>query len=338
MNTIIKYTYGFRNPLLEKEITEKLNEVRHEAEQDATFAAKKSKPLRAIIFAIWSNAKEIASSVSTHFDPEINKLHTQIKGCDIETLKKEGAIQLKELNDQISLAERELRKYKLDLNPIKRKLIYVGVAACLLLESILNFRAWQVLTENLFTSIIVALLTAVSMAIGIHQFSIMAVNAKTIEKRNLWIAVSLGGAALAFFLLGLLRREFYGSDNSILTSPILWMLWNMFFYSIAFLLTLNNTLTKDQKVAYLEFEQKFNEKNELETKVKTINDEIEKEGNKLKKWKEELSLIEKYQEKLLIQIDMGRNEICAECIKEYELQGGNISFSQIINDLKKQTI
>jgi hypothetical protein len=333
-----KFIYGIENPELKKEISDKLNDIKQNAEQDIGFAAKENVNPKSILFTVWSKAKAIKAIVTTHFEPEISKLKTQIKEVDLDNLKTSGLKQQEQIKKEIGAVDIDIKRTQLDFDWAKRKWARIGIVACLCLDAIINFRAWQVLVENLLISGIVAVLTACGLSYGVHQVAIRVTAAKTKREKIIWIVGGLAGGAGIFFLLGLLRQKFYGNDGSLMASPLLWTLWNLFFYGIALLLAINNTPTKEQRLAYEKLEEKKNEQTALENKLRLLQQKITVTETAVKEWKEKLSMIEKYQEELLNSVDMERNLICAECIKEYELKGGTISFTQMINELKKQDV
>lgn len=333
-----KFIYGIENPELKKEISDKLNDIKQNAEQDIGFAAKENINPKSILFTVWSKAKAIKAIVTTHFEPEISKLKIQIKEADIDNLKASGLKQQEQIKKEISANDIDIKRTRLDFDWAKRKWARIGITACLCLDAIINFRAWQVLVENLLISGIVAILTACGLAYAVHQIAVRVTIARTRRERIIWIVGGLTGGAVIFFLLGLLRQEFYGNDGSLMASPLLWMLWNVFFYGIALLLAINNTPTKEQRLGYEKLQEKKHEKVVLENRMKLLQQQINDTEKSVKEWKEKLSMIEKYQEELLNSIDMDRNQICADCIKEYELKGGTISFTQMINELKKQDV
>lgn len=335
---IFKFNYGVKDSTLEKEISDKLFDIKQSAEQDIAFAAKQNINPKTILFEVAAKSKTIKSIVKTHFEPEISKLKKLIEDTSLNSVKEAGLVQQDQIIKEINTLDMDIKRTHLDFNWAKRKWARIGIFACVSLDAITNFRALQVLVENLLISGIVAVLMALGLYYAVHQIAIKINAATNRRERITWYFAGILGGSIVFFLLGLLRQAFYGNNGSLMASPVVWTLWNLFFYCIALLLAVNNTPSKGQSLAFEKLNEKKSERADLEQKRIALLQHISSTEAAVKKWNEKLILIEKYEEELLNFIDTERNQICTGCIKEYELKGGTVSFTQVINELKKQTV
>lgn len=335
---LFKFTYGVKDTALEKELSNKIFDIKQSADQDIGFAAKQNINPKTILFDVAAKCKTIKGIVTTHFQPEISKLNKLIQDVGLELLKEIGLKQEEVITKEINALDMEIKRTYLDFNWIKRKWARIGIFTSVSLDAIANWKALQVLVENLLISGIVAVLVAFGLYYAVHQIAIKITAAPSRRERIIWYLIGIMGGAVVFFVLGLLRQTFYGNNGSLMASPVVWTLWNLFFYCIALLLAVNNTPSKVQVSAYERLNEKKSEKNKLEKRKLDLLNQIVSTETRVKNWNKKLCLIEKYEEELLSLIDSERNQICTGCIKEYELKGGTVSFTQVINELKKQAV
>jgi hypothetical protein len=327
---------GIENTVLERHIQEIVSVIQNEAKLNIDFAARDNIHPRSIFVEVGSKTNTLKSHIKAQFDPEIATLKTKIHGIDLDKLKSEIEVKIKSLIKEIRSLEIDIARIPQKHEIEKIKWSWIGIAACVLLDCIVNVRSYQIWVSNLVLSFIAALLTAAGLGYAAHSMGKKINAAKTREQKLMWLGIGVAGVTVIFYLLGVMRQNYYGSESVEAVSPFLWAAWNVFFFVIAVLIAINNNLTTKQKIIHAQLQEKIKKKNELENERRALNQSIIDTERTLKENKEHLVKIEKYVEKLLHSIDMERNQICASCLTDYELKGGSIPYSQIVIDLQKQ--
>jgi hypothetical protein len=132
----------------------------------------------------------------------------------------------------------------------------------------------------------------------------------------------VGGGAAFFFILGLMRAAFYEGENSWVSSPILWTIWNSFFFACAILVAtmLPTKAQWKERTHYLDINKRYGR---LEAAKRDIEGKIEAINQAFADLAAQITELEVYRSELIKYIEAQRELIHAKALKEYHIKGGH---------------
>lgn len=331
---IYKLNFGREYLQFDNQIKQEILTIRKEAEQNTSLAVKGNSHPRAVLINVGSQITALISKVNTHFGVNASKIDAVIKSVDLGSLRTKSESKIKLLDKTIRSLEIDVARIE---PPTKLASVWkykIGIGICVLLDCILNFRSFQVWVDNLLIAIISALLTAACIGYLADITGKRLVNSKSNRIKLIVFSISILSVLLVFYLLSVMRIYYYADSDVGSISPILWCLFNLFFYCIAVLLSMNNSYTDEQLKTNKYLKQLTSKIKLLESEKESIIGTLNKNENILKDYKSELLELTRFHELLLKSIEMERNQICAKCLLDYELRGGSIPYSQIITELQ----
>lgn len=329
-----KLHFGVENTKFDNQVRQEILKIKKEAEQNISLAVNCNSHPKAILVNVGTQISALNSKVNKYFGVNISKLEEDIKSFDLVDLKLDTENKIKQLEKLIRSVEIDITRNEVPLYDIKVWKYKIGIGVCVFLDCILNFRSFQVWVDNLLIAIVAALLTALCIGYIADTTGKKLVNYKNNRKKIIVLGISIACAMLVFYILSIMRIYYYAESDMSSFSPLLWCLFNLFFYCIAVLLSMNNTPTEEQLKLTAQLNILLKKLNILKDEKEGIKSSLIKNENLLKMHKNKLTELVRYRELLLKSIEMERNQICAKCLLDYELRGGSIPYSQIITELQ----
>lgn len=334
---LIKFIYGIRDKVLERHLKTEIIRIEENAKQDTGIAFSQNLANPQVVLNEVSAETDVLKEEATKtLNPEIDKLSEEIDQTDLEALQNATADQEEKLNRNISGQELDIKRTTLDFDFQKLIWTMVAIVALCSIDAGANYSSFQVIAKNLLGAIFLAIAVAIALSFASHVIGMKMRSAMTVITRWLWFAGGLAGAGIVFYLLGTLRQEYTGTSHGFATSPILWMLFNLFFFAVALLLASTKLPTKEQRLAYVALQEKKKQLVDFKREKEALLSALRKEEERINQCRQKLEAFLTYRDELLSSLDKETERINAMCLKEFELKGGRAPVKALLTSKNKK--
>jgi len=335
-NDMFSFQFGLRVVEIENFITAEIQKIKAKAHQDIDIAISQGiLTINLLLLEITAFFEVLKEHVNQRLNPEIEKLTEEISQTNIEELKEITKSKQDANQKKIGTLEVDVKRTKLSYDWKNYKWIKIAILSLCSIDAMANYSSLQVLVSNLLVAIILALAVAIGLAFGAHILGSKIRFAKTLKEKVIWLSVGFIGASAVFFYLGMQRQVFSDDGSTFSNSPILWMLFNDFFFIIALLLASTKLPTREQVLEFNEFNDKKNQILQLKHQNAELDKALQIEESKVNENKQKLEAFKKYKEGLLMSLDKEKELQHATCLKEHELKNGRILLNKNLNNETK---
>lgn len=332
MNRKILIT-GLKNEGRETKNLKAIADIRSKAITDAGIAsADADVPLESILNETDAEIDHLIAENKQDLQTESYKQKVGNSEVHLKIRETEIAEQREPLKKQIKGILADIERTTQNLSMKKVKLVMLVLLIICGTDALINMRSFQLLTDNLLVAILVAILTVGALALSAHIVGKKIREAETKAKQILWFSIGIAGGAVIFFLLGVMRQAFYGDTESWMASPILWTIWNLFFYACAILISALYLPTRKEWAdheAYMILKDKL-------AAVQKQDKELE---NELRRLQQEHAQLEQdtidlvaYEKGLIERLEKQRAVIHATAQKEYTIKGGKLNSTRSLSE------
>ncbi|MBK9454590.1 MAG: hypothetical protein IPO24_02910 [Bacteroidetes bacterium] len=151
-----------------------------------------------------------------------------------------------QINKAISAITLDIKRTLAKFPFRNRKLVIAGIISGVGIDAILTASALQVILSNFTFSIGLAIMIAVLLSVLIQQASLQINNANKRYPKLIWFCGVFLGCGALFYFLAIIRNKYYSEQEEMLSMPMIWTLFSLFFLSISFILAVNLTPNKKQ--------------------------------------------------------------------------------------------
>ena len=314
---------GIRSKELERKIDQGVEKIKKQAMQEISMACENPEIDPKIIHTeINASFEELKASTRQWFQTRTHKLKKVISKIKLSKIVEEIKEKRESINAKLLPIEVDLKRIVLEYPWHLLWLPIMGVLLVTGIDGMVNFKSIQVLAPSLIVSVLVAILTVAVLGISAHAVGAKIQESDTKPKKWAWFLAGLAGGAVVFFVLGLLRKSFYGTGDSLMGSPVLWTIWNEFFYATAIFISTKYFPTKEQRKRRSKYLNLEKELKALKAEDKRESETLEKAETEEAKVQEQLEQLEAYEEQTLNRLDKQSELLHATLKKEYILKGG----------------
>jgi hypothetical protein len=327
--------FGIRVESLEFQIKSVIDRVGKKAIHDTDIAVTQQlESISVILNEISAEMAVLMNEVKKILNPEIDNLNEQINQSNISGLQQITAKQEDESNRKIGSTEVDIKRMKITYDWSKIVWLRLAILALCTIDSALNYSSFQVIAHNLLVSIVISIAVAIGLALAAHLIGSKMQMAESKKIKQLWFGGGLLGAGVVFLMLGFLRKTYVGGASTFSNSPILWMLLNLFFFTVALLLAYMKLPTKEQALELKNMDDKKKLLESLKRDKEIILAELAGEERRINDCRQRIESFRKYRDELLNALESEKERLHTMCIKEFTLKSGNAS----INSLKSQNL
>jgi hypothetical protein len=336
MTTNNSFQFGIRVDALESHIKSEISRIGDRAKQDMDIAVSQNlNDTSLILNSVSTETEVLKQEVNKNIDPEVDKIIEDIKQTNLEALQNATDEQVEQTNKKISSVEVDIKRTRLTYDWKKYIWVLVVIVALCSIDAGLNYSSFQVITGNLLGAIFLSIFIASGLAVASHTIGMKIQTAKTPKQKRFWFIGGLIGAGIVFLFLGILRQTYMDDSSSFGNNPILWMLFNLFFYCIALVFASTKLPTKEQSMEHRQLEEKKNQLMLLKNQKEGMLTFLRLEEERINERKQMLEAFNKYRDSMIILIDKETERIHAMAMKEFVLKSGSHKIKALVNPINQ---
>lgn len=331
----IKIKRVFDGQAIETQINKSITEIENVAKVETELAAQSNINPVSVLISICAKFRSLKDSAESYFSPLIKEAEIKTAERTLDSYKRDLSEELLQINKAIGAIALDIKRTLAKFPFRNRKLVIAGIISGVGIDAILTASALQVILSNLLFSIGLAIMIAVLLSVLIQQASLQIHNAKNSYPKLIWVCGVFLGCGALFYFLAIIRNKYYSEQEEMLSMPIIWTLFSLFFFSISFILAVNLTPNKKQVEADNYIKEKRLEIKILEIQRQNVSEKITKIEVEISKWASRKVLLKTDLGNLLQLIQSECQRVCLGCINDYILKGGTYSPSDLFNEFKK---
>lgn len=235
-------TTGLTDHALESDIQKRDTELKELAQTNARHFAKRNLPsptgdkLIHYTGELKAGYEKLASDISKRLQPES---HLPEGKMDLDYANEQDGNFKKEIRDeedQIHNTERDLGNF--DPSHIYSRIRWIVILTIIIMtgEILFNSKAFQVTGENMLFALILSVSVTISVFVFSHLASFLYKAAKNKFQRRMVVALTLSLVTLLFIALAIFRSQYLASHD-VTINPIYFVVINMFFFIVSWLLS-----------------------------------------------------------------------------------------------------
>jgi len=331
----IKFKRVFGGQAIDAHINKSITEIENVAKVETELAAQSNINPVSILISICASFRSLKDSAESYFSPLIKQAEIKTAEHALDSNKGDLSKELVQINKAIGAIALDIKRTLAKFPIRNRKLIMAGIVAGVGVDAILTASALQVILSNLLFSIGLAIMIAVLLSVLIQQASLQINNANKRYPKLIWFCGVFLGCGTLFYFLAIIRNKYYSEQEDMLSMPIIWTLFSLFFFSISFILAVNLTPNKKQVEANNYIKEKRLEIKILEIQRQNVCEKIIQIEVEMSDWVSKEVLLKTNLGNLLQLIQTECHRVCLGCINDYILKGGTYPPSDLFNEFKK---
>jgi len=326
MKKFTKFNFGLQVHELEAYMSKQVKRIITSALNDINAAIKtKLENLQGISNAITAEFNVVREKVGQWLQPEIDKLTEKINQFETSGIIDALAAKIDEAKQASKSLIADISRTVLTYTWKRLPFYWIAIFAINMVDSIFNASIYQIIVPTLLFSIIVSVFIAGILMSLSHIVGTKARLANTPKQRIIRLLVCIFFASIVFLILGFIRKAYTGEENLFVNSPVVWMVLNTFFFTVAVLISYFKMPTEEQKLEHDSLKAKKRELAKLQLLVKNAERDMSaaiEEYNVTKQRREEFI---SYRDKCLSSLDKEEALVIATCKKEAEIKGGTFN-------------
>ena len=331
----IKFKRVFGGQAIDAHVNKSITEIENVAKVEIELAAQSNINPVSILISICASFRSLKDSVESYFLPLIKEAEIKTAERSLDSNKSDLSKEVVQINKAISAITLDIKRTLAKFPFRNRKLVIAGIISGVGIDAILTASALQVILSDLLFSIGLAIMIAVLLAVLIQQASFQINNATKRYPKLIWVCGVFLGCGALFYFLAIIRNKYYSEQEEMLSMPMIWTLFSLFFLSISFILAVNLTPNKKQVEANNYIKEKKLEIRILEKQRQNVCEKITKIEVETSDWVSRELLLKSDLGNLLQLIQSECQRVCLGCINDYILKGGTYPPSDLFNEFKK---
>lgn len=277
-----------------------------------------------IIDVVDNDFDAVLTENQRHFQTENRKLQAAIDDVEIGEEKRKIETEVKRVQQQRTGTEIDLERaeehdeYNWDTFPV----VLLALILVVLGDSLMNFRAFQLLQSTLIGALIIALIVAGMLGVAAHALGRKINETPDPKKKSRIFWTGMGASFLFFLFLGAMRSQFFGNDGSFLNSPVTWALWNSAFMAAATFISMRYMPSKRESQQHKQVSRYKRKRDALKKEENTLINQRKQLHQKHKELVQLHTALTVYEKDTIKHLYKQRDLLKARAWKEYALKGG----------------
>lgn len=331
MKTKVISQVDFKDSEVESILKHEIPRIQKTANEDAFIASFQNQSSASTIASISKEFDVLNVRVQKILEPANGRLKQEIINSEIVKKERKKNEEVAELDRKIACYEVEIERDRLTYDWKKYPNVLAGIILLSSIDVLLNYQSLQMYVSNLLLSIGGSLVIAGAIAYGLHTIGIELKSTQNKTKKALWILGAFIGAGILFYFLGVTRKDFSIGTKAITIIPLIWMMFCLIFFTIAFVVACRLLPSKEDKVKHRDVLNKIKRRGKLieERDNKILN--FEKDANDVKQLMEHYQARISYLQNTLMFLNTTCDSTIALYNKECDLRRNDNSFNSHVN-------